>query len=114
MLRVSTVLVSCAVVLTSSANADQTCEPTWIPTFGGSAGLGGATARAMAVFDDGAGPALYVGGSFGTAGGIPASFIAKWQQTSTGGQWSALAGGMNGEVLALATFDDGHGAGPAL
>ncbi len=42
--------------------------------------------------------ALYVGGSFGAAGGIPATNIAQWDGTS----WSALGLGMNGTVVALA------------
>jgi hypothetical protein len=33
----------------------------------------------MTGFDDGAGPALYVGGNFLTAGGLPASNIARWR-----------------------------------
>jgi hypothetical protein len=67
---------------------------------------------ALAVFDDGTGPALYAGGEFTSAGGVPAARVAKWD----GSAWSALSGpGFNGtsdEVLALAAFDDG--AGPAL
>ena len=35
---------------------------------------------------------LYVGGDFTTAGGNPASRIAKWN----GSSWSALGSGMNG------------------
>lgn len=37
-----------------------------------------AEVRALAVFDDGTGPALYVGGQFQTAGGNPISQVAKW------------------------------------
>ncbi len=33
---------------------------------------------ALATFDDGHGPALYVGGRFTTAGGAPASNLARW------------------------------------
>lgn len=51
-------------------------------------------ARAMAV----SGEDLYVGGTFDTAGGIPASCIAKWN----GSQWSALGSGIVGWVDALA------------
>jgi hypothetical protein len=67
--------------------------------------------NAMAVFDDGSGsgPALYVGGRFTSAGGLQASRIAKWD----GASWSAVGGGMNGNVLALTVFDDGTG-GPGL
>jgi trimeric autotransporter adhesin len=63
-------------------------------------------------FDDDSddGPALYVGGDFTTAGGVPANRIAKWDGTV----WSPLGNGMNGEVHALAVFDDGSGGGSAL
>jgi len=74
-------------------------------------GLGGVAPNvgALTVFDDGTGPALYVGGDFTLAGDVPASRIAKWD----GNQWSALGSGMNaGAVDALTVFDDG--TGPAL
>jgi hypothetical protein len=32
----------------------------------------------LAVYDDGSGPALYVGGHFDGAGGVPSRNIAKW------------------------------------
>ncbi len=60
---------------------------------------------AVAVFDDGKGPALYAGGSFTTAGGVEANRIAKWD----GESWAPLGGGMNNTVSALAVFDDGSG-----
>jgi hypothetical protein len=73
------------------------------------------TARvsALAVFDDGSGPALFAAGLFDTAGGQPANNIAKWD----GASWSPLAGGLdvfgpsfpNG-VSALAVYDGGAGA----
>jgi hypothetical protein len=63
---------------------------------------------AMAVYDDGAGPALYVGGDFDTAGDVPASGVARWN----GETWSALGTGVNGGVHAMAVYDDG--TGPAL
>ncbi len=67
--------------------------------------------RALAVWDDGAGPALYVGGTFKQAGGIPANFIAKFD----GVRWSALGsavrgGGMDSYVQALAVYNDGSGS----
>ncbi|MGH7131368.1 MAG: GC-type dockerin domain-anchored protein [Phycisphaerales bacterium] len=64
----------------------------------------------MAVFDDGEGdgPALYVAGNFTTAGGQPASRIARWKN----GQWSPLGAGVSGgAVLAIEVFDD-DGDGP--
>ena len=80
----------------------------WTPL---GAGVGGGfepTVRALTVFDDGSGPALYVAGDFTQAGGAAASNIAKWNGTS----WSTLAGGVNASVFALTVFDDG--SGPAL
>jgi hypothetical protein len=62
----------------------------------------------LAVFDDGSGTALYAGGYFSTAGGVPANNVAKWNGTS----WSPLGGGTNDGVGTLAVFDDG--SGPAL
>src|SRR5262245_23643042 len=53
-----------------------TCEPGWLPTFGQAPGVG--PVLAVTVFDDGSGPALYVGGYFTTAGGLSANSIAKW------------------------------------
>ncbi|OAS14275.1 S-layer homology domain-containing protein [Paenibacillus oryzisoli] len=57
-------------------------------------GLSGTYARTMAV----SGTDLYVGGSFTTAGGTPASHIAKWD----GSQWSSLGTGLNSYVFAIA------------
>ncbi|MFH0982498.1 MAG: hypothetical protein V2A79_13310, partial [Planctomycetota bacterium] len=73
-------------------------------------GMGGTEPNviALTVFDDGTGPALYAGGWFTTAGGVPANYIAKWNGT----QWSALGSGMDNAVFALTVFDDG--TGPAL
>ena len=72
-------------------------------------GLNG-DALTLEVYDDGlgAGPALYAGGSFSTAGGVAADFIASWNGTS----WSGVGGGTDTDVDALTTFDDGNG--PAL
>ena len=61
--------------------------------------------RAMAVYDDGTGPALYVAGGFTHAGTVLVNHIAKWNGTS----WSALGSGTNNGVFALAVFDDGTG-----
>jgi hypothetical protein len=68
------------------------------------------TVRALAVWDDGGGPALYAGGDFTTAGGVIVNRVAKWD----GSGWSALSGpsgtGTNNTVRALAVWDDGGGA----
>ncbi len=85
-------------------------------TLPSSKGLSG-NVYAMAVWDsDGAGPnppALYVGGSFTTAGTLTVNSIAKWDGTN----WSALGAGIPltggyGEVRAMTVWDDG--SGPAL
>ncbi len=79
----------------------------WSDLAGGLVGSG-LVVRALAVFDDGSGPALFVGGTFTSAGGTPVSNIARWNGTS----WSDVGGGVNGEVLTLHVHDDG--SGPAL
>lgn len=65
--------------------------------------------EALTVFDDGSGPALYVGGSFTTAGGLAANYVARWD----GSSWSALgagaSNGTSGTVHALASHNDGSG-----
>ncbi len=60
---------------------------------------------ALAVFDDGSGAALYVGGYFTLAGGVPVTNIARWDGTA----WTAVGSGIGGEVDALCAFDDGNG-----
>jgi hypothetical protein len=47
---------------------------------------------------------LYAGGFFTTAGGVPASYIAKWD----GNAWSPLGSGVNNLVYALAADGTGH------
>jgi hypothetical protein len=70
-------------------------------------GIAGNFVECLYVFDDGLGPALYVGGGFASAGGVPANGIARWK----GGSWSALGQGITAgfAVFSFATFDDGTG-----
>ncbi len=76
----------------------------------------GVTVNAMAVFDDGQGPALYAGGQFLQIGGLTTPSIARWN----GSGWSAVGGGITisaintfpGVVNALTVHNDG--SGPAL
>ena len=77
----------------------------WAP-LGGGVGLGGYV-TAMTVWDDGSGggPALYVGGGFDSAGGNPASNMARWD----GSSWSPLGSGAGASVRALIGWDDGTG-----
>ncbi len=88
------------------------CEPRFAEgLFPGAVGAG-ESISALAVFDDGTGPALYAGGTFTSIGGIPANRIAKWNGTT----WSALGSGVSASfpaiVFSLAVFNDG--TGPAL
>ena len=74
-------------------------------------GMGLNIVRALEVFDDGGGPALFAGGEFYTAGGVSVTNLAKWN----GSAWSDVGGGIGGpgaSVRALEVFDDG--SGPAL
>ena len=70
------------------------------------------TAFALTVFDDGTGRALYAGGIFATAGGVPANRGAKWD----GASWSPLGSGVSDAIFpvvwVLTDFDDG--SDPAL
>jgi hypothetical protein len=65
----------------------------------------------MTVFDeDGPGPnppVAVVAGNFTSAGGVPASRIAKWDGTT----WSSFGAGFDNTVLSLAVFDE-DGVGP--
>lgn len=63
----------------------------------------------LTVWDDGTGPALYVGGGFTTAAGLEANHIARFD----GDSWRALAGpdavGVDGPVSAIHAHDTGDG-----
>jgi len=65
--------------------------------------------RAIALFDDGNGPALYVAGTFTSAGGVAANRVARWNGTGWSALGSGLGGGTSPSVDALAVFDDGSG-----
>jgi hypothetical protein len=93
--------------LPAAAQTRGDCQPHWVSTFGEAPGTDDII-EAMAVFDDGSGEALYVGGEFSRAGGASVNGLAKWDGT----QWSDVGGGVNGTVRAIAVFDDG--SGPAL
>jgi hypothetical protein len=105
--RSRTKLTGAVVLVLSGLGQAQICEPGWSDEFA----LGGTLpfVRCLTVFDDGAGPALYVGGNFHHAGGIAASRIARWD----GLRWSALGDGDSESLLvaAMTVFDD-DGDGP--
>lgn len=64
---------------------------------------------ALEVWDDGTGPALYVGGDFENAAGLVANGLARWD----GDTWSVLGdpatAGLLGRVLAIQPHDFGDG-----
>ena len=72
-------------------------------------GVVGPVIRALAVFDDGSGPALYAGGDFNRIDGVQATDLARYD----GQRWSAVPGNLQGfEVHALLSASDENG--PAL
>lgn len=80
---------------------------TWSAVDGGLSNGVGFHVWSLAVFDDGTGPALFVGGQFSTAGGTAVLNIAKYDGTA----WSEVGTPtpLNGQVRAFAPFDDGTG-----
>ena len=103
---------------TSVSNLARWDGTTWSDVGGGvSVSVYAAWVSAMAVFDDGSGPALFVGGLFSSAGGVLAQNVAKWGGIS----WTSLGSGLSPSpsstpqspgAFAMAVFDDG--TGPAL
>jgi hypothetical protein len=89
----------CLVVGWVSGVAPVRADCEWLPSDGVPA-LNG-TVRAATVWDDGSGPALYLGGLFTMAGDLQVNGIVKWDGT----QWTALGGGMDNAVRALAVFN---------
>jgi hypothetical protein len=99
-----------AVKVLAVRSSAETSELTWKSTFVG-VGLDDHV-QAVAVWDDGSGPALYLGGRFATVGGRVVNHIARWD----GRRWSPLAGPTGSGVTdpfgaavvwALAVYD-GH------
>lgn len=101
----------CVALLAATPLRADECTPQWGGGFPFDNGLNGIV-RSLAVFDDGTGPALYVGGQFTAAGGVPANHIARWDGTT----WQPLGtgpdNGVDGTVWTMAVHDDG--TGPAL
>src|SRR5262245_17567130 len=80
--------------------ASAQCPFNWQP--GDTTGVTGVTGGqgivyASIVYDDGNGPALYIGGSFTSVSGVAANGIAKWN----GSAWSALGSGVSQQVNAF-------------
>jgi trimeric autotransporter adhesin len=98
---------------TSAGGAPAVRIARWDPQMGQWSPLGAgmsSTVRALAVFDDGGGAALYAGGLFTSAGGTSGiNRIARWDHAT--GQWVQLGSGLGSGVYSLAVFDPGAGAG---
>ena len=91
--------------LAAVTSAQSDCGP-WSPLGLGVDGVGSITeVSEMIVFDDGAGPKLYAGGGFTTAGGQTVNHIARWD----GSTWAPVGSGLGYGVWAFEVFDDGTG-----
>jgi hypothetical protein len=97
-------LFATAIVLTFACvdtALGDVCVPRWrtgepIP---GLAGGGGATA--MTVFDDGSGPALYIGGMFWAAGSLRSGGLVRWD----GRELGSVGGAAPGEIHAFTVHE---------
>jgi hypothetical protein len=76
---------------------------TWGPV-GGNALLG--IVRTLHVFDDGSGPALYVGGDSPVPGAGSALGLARWNGT----QWTAVGGSLDGPAWSLTSVPARNGS----
>ncbi len=70
----------------------------WEPLGSGAAAGTSGPVKTLCVFNDGSGPALFAGGEFGSAGGVSANNLAKWDGT----RWQAVGQGTDGPVTGLA------------
>ncbi len=84
--------------------AGQVCPSTWAEGLFRPDGPGvDGGVYALALYDDGTGPALYAAGNFTLIGGVHASNIARWD----GNEWSPVGGGLSGSCYALIVHGDG-------
>ncbi|MFG0293888.1 MAG: hypothetical protein ACF8MJ_12155, partial [Phycisphaerales bacterium JB050] len=103
-------LIVCLVSAPTAIAGD--CEPQWNHGIAGSGPVlpipGSSGVAASFIYDDGTGPALYIGGDFPSFNGVAGTQgIARWD----GEHWSSVGGGMapGGRVEAFAVYDDGTG-----
>ncbi len=89
----------------TQANGVARWDGTSWSALGSGLGTGTADVEAMVVFDDGNGPALYVGGQFWAPTTPPTWGIAKWN----GHAWSGVGTGMGSAVWSLCTHSDVNG-----
>ena len=102
--RLAAALFPTLIALALAAPAPAQCEPHWLPGFSAP----GATGSVFAALATPEGDVI-VGGQFAAVGATPAAGIAKWDHTT--GAWSALGGGLNGRVYAIALIPSATGAG---
>jgi hypothetical protein len=100
-----------------NASAAGQCQPYWDTGFGFPPGNGmDSSVASLELFDDGSGtgPAVFAGGSFLSAGGVPVNGLAKF----TGSGWQTVGEGVTATqfpaVDELKVFDDGSAGGPWL
>ncbi|MFI4917219.1 MAG: GC-type dockerin domain-anchored protein [Phycisphaerales bacterium JB060] len=94
----------CGLVLIQNVAFGQACDLGWTENLFPLAGVDGEV-YATFTWDDGEGPAVYIGGDFTIAGSVNASNVASWD----GERWEALGGGTDGIVHSFGVFDDGSG-----
>ncbi|MBI3846707.1 MAG: hypothetical protein HY292_18930 [Planctomycetes bacterium] len=82
----------------------------WSPVGAGVGSNSSGVVDSFAAFDDGSGPALYVGGGFTTAGGVEAQALARWNGTGFSVVGDASDPSRPTGIGALSVFDDGSGA----
>jgi trimeric autotransporter adhesin len=100
--RMQATFITAAMVTTVAA---QPCVPGWHSVAGGPNGA----VRTLAVTTENGRTALFAGGLFSSAGGIPTGALARWD----GGAWSRVGTEfITSPILTLIEFDDG--SGPAL
>jgi len=93
------VLIRLGVVLALTPVGHLVADCGWLP--GDGVPEVGDSARATTVWDNGNGPALYVGGDFTVAGNVVVNRIARWNGTT----WSPLGNGLGGWVHALSVYN---------
>jgi hypothetical protein len=82
----------------------------WSPLSTGLEGGPAPAVQALAVFDDGTGPALYVGGTFHVAGGLVSGNFARWGNAPpTGSPTLALADSESGTELSWTALSGAGG-----
>ncbi len=107
----STTAITLSLALSSAALA-QPCTPGWDTTIGQVGLTSDGYAGPMATYNDGRGEALYIGGSFSSAGGYLARGIVRYAGPD---DWQAVGGGCystntNYYLAALLAADVGQGS----